>query len=209
MPLESIQTTRASVSIEKIYASKGRQKGRSPEPPALEYAGKAGGALQTVVGRGCCLIYDGAGFLNHKRFPLCPDCSVCRLPSCPAKACLHIIYICNPGPASLRTCGALLITIKHTMPMEMKTATAGTMESGDILVQIAPSESEGLSIELQSSVAYQFGDQIKKVITETLEGLGVTRAEVKATDKGALDCTIRARVTAAAVRATGKDVWQD
>ena len=93
--------------------------------------------------------------------------------------------------------------------MEMKTATAGTMESGDILVQIAPSESEGLSIELQSSVAYQFGDQIKKVITETLEGLGVTRAEVKATDKGALDCTIRARGTAAAVRATGKDVWQD
>ena len=47
------------------------------------------------------------------------------------------------------------------------------------------------------------------MITETLEGLGVTRAEVKATDKGALDCTIRARVTAAAVRATGKDVWQD
>ena len=27
--------------------------------------------------------------------------------------------------------------------------------------------------------------------------------------KGALDCTIRARVTAAAVRATGKDVWAD
>ena len=93
--------------------------------------------------------------------------------------------------------------------MEMKTSTAGTMESGDILVQIAPTDSEGLNIELQSSVAYQFGDQIKKVITETLSGLGITSAEVKATDKGALDCTIRARVTAAAVRATGKDVWQD
>ena len=35
------------------------------------------------------------------------------------------------------------------------------------------------------------------------------KAHVKATDKGALDCTIRARVTAAAVRATGKDVWED
>lgn len=95
------------------------------------------------------------------------------------------------------------------MPMALKTATAGTMESGDILIQIAPSETEGLHIELQSTVAYQFGEQIKKVITETLQGLGVSTAEVKATDKGALDCTIRARVTAAAVRATGKDVWQD
>ncbi len=79
--------------------------------------------------------------------------------------------------------------------MEIKTAMAGTLESGDIFIQIAPN--------------YQFGDQIKKVITETLQGLGIDQAEVKATDKGALDCTIRARVTAAAVRATGKDVWAD
>ena len=56
---------------------------------------------------------------------------------------------------------------------------------------------------------YQFGGQIRKVIKETLENLGVKKAHVKATDKGALDCTIRARVTAAAVRATGKDVWED
>ena len=89
----------------------------------------------------------------------------------------------------------------------MKEASAGTLESGDILIQIAPAK--GLEIELQSSVAAQFGRQIKAVITETLEGLGVNDAYVKAVDKGALDCTIRARVTAAAVRATGKDVWKD
>ena len=83
------------------------------------------------------------------------------------------------------------------------------MESGDIMIQIAPSTREGLDIQLQSSVAYQFGDQIKAVISDTLTSLGVTRAEVHATDKGALDCTIRARVTAAAVRATGQDVWKD
>ena len=93
--------------------------------------------------------------------------------------------------------------------MELKQATAGTLESGDILIQIAPTDREGLDIQLQSSVAYQFGDQIKSVISETLTGLGVTRAEVRATDKGALDCTIRARTTAAAVRATGRDVWKD
>ena len=81
------------------------------------------------------------------------------------------------------------------------------MESGDIMVQIAPGK--GLQVDLQSSVAAQFGRQIKAVITETLTGLGIDNAYVKATDKGALDCTIRARVTAAAVRATGKDVWKD
>ena len=93
--------------------------------------------------------------------------------------------------------------------MELKTAIAGTMESGDIMIRIAPAESEGLHVQLESSVAYQFGDQIKKVIADTLKGMGIGQAYVRATDKGALDCTIRARATAAVVRATGKDVWQD
>ncbi len=93
--------------------------------------------------------------------------------------------------------------------MEIKEAFAGTLESGDILIRMAPAEKEGLEIDLDSTVAYQFGRQIKSVITETLKGLGINDAKVTATDKGALDCTIRARVTAAAVRATGKDVWKD
>ena len=75
------------------------------------------------------------------------------------------------------------------------------------MISIGPGE--GLQVELQSTVAAQFGRQIKAVIVETLEGLGIRDAAVQAVDKGALDCTIRARVTAAAVRATGKDVWKD
>ena len=89
----------------------------------------------------------------------------------------------------------------------MKEAIAGTLESGDIMVKIGPGE--GLKVELQSSVEAQFGRQIKALIVETLEGLGIKDAHVDAIDKGALDCTIKARVTAAAVRATGKDVWKD
>ena len=80
--------------------------------------------------------------------------------------------------------------------MELKDSFAGTLESGDILIQIAPSENDSLEIELDSTVAYQFGNQIKKVIAETLHERGIDKAHVKATDKGALDCTIRARVTA-------------
>ena len=94
--------------------------------------------------------------------------------------------------------------------MELKEAIAGTLESGDIMVRIGPAQSgsTGLSIELDSSVAAQFGRQIKDLIASTLEDLDIHNATVSATDKGALDCTIRARVTAAAVRATGKDVWK-
>lgn len=91
--------------------------------------------------------------------------------------------------------------------MDIKQAFAGTLESGDIMIKIEPNENQGLEINLESTVAYQFGEQIKSVIQETLKGLDINSAVVTATDKGALDCTIRARVTAAAVRATGKDVW--
>jgi len=92
--------------------------------------------------------------------------------------------------------------------MEIKSAVAGTLESGDIMVRLEPSEVPGLDVRLDSTVAARFGRQIKEVISDTLTGLGVNDATVIAVDKGALDCTIRARVTAAAVRATGKDVWK-
>lgn len=92
--------------------------------------------------------------------------------------------------------------------MKLTNSHAGTLESGDILIQLAPGNGNGLEINLDSTVAFQFGRQIQNVIRETLTGLGITDAVVDATDKGALDCTIRARTTAAAVRATGKDVWK-
>ncbi len=93
--------------------------------------------------------------------------------------------------------------------MELKTASAGTLESGDIIVEISPATSKGIDIQLKSTVSYQFGEQIKKVISETLAELNITDACVNATDKGALDCTIKARTIAAACRAAGKDLWLD
>jgi len=91
--------------------------------------------------------------------------------------------------------------------MDIKSAQAGTLESGDILVHITPRDEKGIEINLNSTVAYQFGDKIKAVIEETLTDMGVENVIIDATDKGALDCTIRARVAAAAVRATGKDIF--
>lgn len=93
--------------------------------------------------------------------------------------------------------------------MNLKNAQAGTLESGDIMIQISPSEGKGLIINLDSTVAYQFGRRIEELVRQTLTEQGVEDAIVDVTDKGALDCTIRARATAAAVRATGVDVWND
>lgn len=93
--------------------------------------------------------------------------------------------------------------------MQLTSSQAGTLESGDILIQLSPATEKGLTVNLSSTVGARFSRQIREVIQTTLTELGITDAIVDATDKGALDCTIRARVTAAAVRATGKDVWAD
>ncbi|MCG8541444.1 MAG: citrate lyase acyl carrier protein [Clostridia bacterium] len=82
----------------------------------------------------------------------------------------------------------------------VKTGMAGTMESSDINITIEKNQESGIKIYLTSSVEKQFGDQIRKVILETLEQMKVNDVVVRAVDRGALDCTIRARVQSAAMR---------
>ena len=57
-----------------------------------------------------------------------------------------------------------------------KAATAGTMESNDIMVTLEPAEAGGIQIDLTSNVLQQFGAQIRSVITETLTEYGVENA---------------------------------
>lgn len=82
-------------------------------------------------------------------------------------------------------------------------ATAGTLESNDIFITIAPGETEKNTVSLESSVMKQFGPAITATITATLTECGMRGVHVAARDKGALDCTIRARVEAAAARYRG------
>lgn len=79
-------------------------------------------------------------------------------------------------------------------------AIAGTMESSDIMITLVPGGA-GIEIDLSSAVEKQYGQEIRKVIRSTLEELEVEDVRVLAVDKGALDCTIRARVKTAAFRA--------
>ncbi|UUX33206.1 citrate lyase acyl carrier protein [Fundicoccus culcitae] len=85
-----------------------------------------------------------------------------------------------------------------------RTASAGTVESCDIMVTIEPNRDNGIQIDLQSSVEKQFGEQIKEVLVKTLEKLDVNNVNVLAVDQGALDCTIEARTVVAVYRAADK-----
>ena len=79
-------------------------------------------------------------------------------------------------------------------------AMAGTLESSDIMVTVQPA-SDGIQIELNSTVEGYYGDSIRATMRAVLEELGVRNANISAVDHGALDCTIRARVAAALTRA--------
>ncbi|HMM19746.1 MAG TPA: citrate lyase acyl carrier protein [Selenomonadales bacterium] len=85
----------------------------------------------------------------------------------------------------------------------LRTAQAGTVESTDILITVAPAEDgTGVRIELSTPTLAQYGEHIKSLIAKTLSSYGIEDAVVNANDKGALDYTIEARVTTAVARAT-------
>lgn len=84
------------------------------------------------------------------------------------------------------------------------------MESSDILITVEPGSKSGLEIKLSSVVEKQFGRRIRRVIAETAEKHGLSDALITANDRGALDCTIAARVATAIYRGAGsvQDQWE-
>ena len=73
-----------------------------------------------------------------------------------------------------------------------KNAVAGSLESSDVMIAIAPADT--LSIHLTSVVMTQWGRQIETIVREVLREAQVTAAQVSVHDKGAWECTLRARL---------------
>ncbi len=86
----------------------------------------------------------------------------------------------------------------------LRCASAGTLESSDVYVEIAPAAS-GIEIDLNSVVQAQFGEDILTVVREVLSECGVENAKLTIQDRGALDCVIRARVETAIIRGKGEE----
>ncbi|WP_312199554.1 citrate lyase acyl carrier protein [Anaerospora hongkongensis] len=84
----------------------------------------------------------------------------------------------------------------------LRPAQAGTLESNDIMITVAPGEAgSGMVLELDSIVMPQYGAAIRQTIAETVAKQNVVDIYIKAVDRGALDCTIRARLLAVLARA--------
>jgi len=80
----------------------------------------------------------------------------------------------------------------------MLVASCGSVESNDCLVTVQPYEV--IKIEIESIVMDQFGEQIEKVIRDTLNDLKIDKLFVRIDDKGALDYTVKARLITAIQR---------
>lgn len=83
----------------------------------------------------------------------------------------------------------------------LKPSVAGTLESSDAMITVEPCEG-GIELDVSSSVMNQYGRQIKATVLETLERLEVKSGRVTVVDKGALDCTLKARVECAVFRSS-------
>ena len=83
-----------------------------------------------------------------------------------------------------------------------KAATAGTLEYSDCMVTVEPGEGK-----IDFSVIHQYGNQLRKVALETLKNLDIDNVRITIVDKGALDCTLKARIEGAVYRSV--DQYED
>jgi len=91
----------------------------------------------------------------------------------------------------------------------IKSATAGTLESCDAAVTVEaldPGSAGAAGPEIVvESADRRFASRVREVAAAVLAELGVSSARVTIRDRSALDCTIRARVQTACLRAAGRD----
>jgi len=82
-----------------------------------------------------------------------------------------------------------------------KAAIAGTLESSDTYISVQPGNGK-IELQVESSVMNQYGRQIRTTVKEVLQQFEVSDALVTVIDKGALDCTLRARLQCALFRSS-------
>lgn len=88
------------------------------------------------------------------------------------------------------------------MAILTKAAQAGTLESGDAVVTVAPaSPGSGIAIAIESLVLLQYGESIRQTVLSVLQQYGVSDVQLKVVDRGALEYALTARTKAAVERA--------
>lgn len=92
-----------------------------------------------------------------------------------------------------------------------RSAVAGTLESGDVMIRIAPLEGQETDLQISSSVEKQFGEAIRATLCDILRRYDIRGVQLIVDDKGALDCVLRARLETLLARAAGPSAlpWED
>ncbi|WP_425380554.1 citrate lyase acyl carrier protein [Spiroplasma endosymbiont of Stenodema calcarata] len=87
--------------------------------------------------------------------------------------------------------------------MEIKKMTsAGSLESGDVLVTVEPNNEQKINLTINSPFIRQFGQQMKKISLATLANLQVKNCNLVIQDQGAIDEVLVARIITALERAS-------
>ncbi|NPV44438.1 Citrate lyase acyl carrier protein [Koleobacter methoxysyntrophicus] len=84
-----------------------------------------------------------------------------------------------------------------------KMSIAGSLESNDALITIQPVDKRGVELVIESIVEKQFKDRIEKAVRQVLKDYDIDGVYVRVQDRGALDCTLKARMEAAILRGKG------
>lgn len=76
-----------------------------------------------------------------------------------------------------------------------KSASVGAEETNDLLIEVeAAPVGSGVELDFKTSVPYQYGDHLQKLILDTIEGAGYTDLKMTVRDKGSWDYTVKSRV---------------
>jgi len=81
-----------------------------------------------------------------------------------------------------------------------KSVTAGSLESSDVLITITPLAEARVEYVIDSIVIKQFGARIRQVTEEMAIASNISAARIHVQDRGALECTLRARLETALER---------
>lgn len=79
----------------------------------------------------------------------------------------------------------------------LKPVMVGSLESSDVLISLAPSDDGARHLDVESIVIKQYGRRITAVANEILDAAGVSSGLIRIQDRGALECTLRARLKTA------------
>ena len=81
----------------------------------------------------------------------------------------------------------------------IRTASAGSEDSGDVQVTVSPAQE--LRLQITSTLCAQFGEAIERTARQVLAERKIAAGEIRIADKGALDWILRARLEAALMQA--------